>query len=464
MHCPIVKLNSSILATLLLTSLAASHAQEFAAEPDPAPFHVSLAAAVEQAHAKLWSGHVDAHGVIMDYIGEIPTPDDCAQGRPNAIGWRSPIANGAMFTGLYLPAACERAHRTQQAEDKAKAARLAQGLMKLSSVSDVPGFIARGLATDGRSHYPAGSDDQTHPWFLGLHAYLQSGLPDAAERHEIVSKMTEVASALEAAGWKCPCDGAFRGQSRGPFKGHLFRDAVRYLHLLRLMHEVTRDRVWLDRYRQALAERPEHSPQTRAEICAIGYAHDREAIKALDEIQLWIYVGSQAALAQLAAWETDPAIRTQFREGLARNAANARHSLETYRQFDHRDSSTFGHADWRAVYSTWFPQRTQADAEKLAKAEDKSRAGQRKDYEVRRMKNPLAAAAIIALTDVEADRAALERVLRHYDYSQLHLSEFFFAEYAHYALDPIPQPAAAQPGHRRLLQPKPDAGRAEQAR
>ena len=50
------------------------------------------------------------------------------------------------------------------------------------------------------------------------------------------------------------------------------------------------------------------------------------------------------------------------------------------------------------------------------------------------MRNPLAAAAIIALAGDGAGRDAVERTIRHYDYSKLHMSEFFFAECAYYAL------------------------------
>ena len=103
-----------------------------------------------------------------------------------------------MFTGIYLPAVCERARRSGNAADKAEAGRLAQGLLLLAaSVSDVPGFIARGIGTEGRCHYPLGSEDQTLPWFYGLHAYVLSGLPDEEERLQVVSKMREVAEALE---------------------------------------------------------------------------------------------------------------------------------------------------------------------------------------------------------------------------------------------------------------------------
>ncbi|MHB8901559.1 MAG: hypothetical protein ACYC6Y_22635, partial [Thermoguttaceae bacterium] len=179
-------------------------------------------AAVEQAHGELWRRMVDQYGIVRDYVGETPTPEDCSLGRPNAIGWWSPIENGPMFTGLYLPAACERARRSGDPADKAKARRLAKGLLKCASVSDVVGFIARGVGTDGKCHYPLGSDDQTHPWFYGLHAYFRSDIPTKEERIVVAEKMAEVAGVLESTGWKCPCDGAFRGQFRGGFQGHLF--------------------------------------------------------------------------------------------------------------------------------------------------------------------------------------------------------------------------------------------------
>jgi hypothetical protein len=395
---------------------------------------LSDADAVEQAHRELWSRFVDPHGVIRDFVGEIPTPEDCAMGKPNAIGWWSPIENGPMFTGLYLPAACERARRSGNPTDRANAQRLAQGLLKCASVSDVPGFIARGMGTDGKCHYPLGSDDQTHPWFYGLHAYAMSGIPTAGERKQIADKMNEVADVLESTSWKCPCDGAFKGQFRGGFQGHLFRDAARYLYMLRAMYDVTGDRVWLDRYRKALAERPAKSDKTRIEICAIGYAADREAIRNIEQYSLWIYVGSQGSLARLVAMEADESLRAQYRAGLAINARNALPAVETHKEFDNGDTKVFGSANWRAVYTTWFPQETQADALKQSETGDKAKRGERKSYEAKYMRNPLAGAAIVALAGDVAGREAVERVIRHYDYSKLNMAEFFFVECAYYAL------------------------------
>jgi hypothetical protein len=416
------------LATLYVLLIAVASAAE-----TPSLKRTTLEA-VAQAHAELWNRRIDTHGVIRDYVGETPTPEDCALGRPNAIGWWSPIENGPMFTGLYLPAACERARRSGTAEDKDQARRLAQGLLKCASVSDVPGFIARGMGTDGTCHYPLGSDDQTHPWFYGLHAYFMSGIPSDGERQQIAGKMKDVAEVLEAASWRCPCAGAFKGQFRGSFQGHLFRDAARYLFLLRAMYDVTNDRVWLERYRKALAGRPAKSDLTRAQICAAGYGLDREAIKNIDEYQLWIYVGSQGSLAKLVAMESDETIRSQYRAGLRLNVNNVLVSVEAYQSFDNADTKVFGHAKWRECYTNWYPQATQAEAAKLSETGDKTKLGGRKHYESKFMRNPLAAAAIIALGGDGTGRDAVERTIRHYDYSKLNMSEFFFAECAYYSL------------------------------
>ena len=397
----------------------------------------ALAQAVDQAHSELWHRFVDPHGVIRDYVGELPTPEDCKLGKPNAIGWWSPIENGPMFNGLYLPAACERARRSGAASDAEQARRLAQGLMKCASVSSVPGFIARGLGSDGVCHYPLSSDDQTHPWFYGLHAYLKSGLPTAEERKQIVAKVKEVADALEATQWRVPCEGDFKGDFRGGFTGHLFRDAARYLYLLRATHEITGDPVWLERYHKARAERPAPAGKTRVEICAEGYPYDREAIPHIDESQLWIYVGSQASLARLIAMETDESLRAAYRAGLAVNATNALPAIKAHATFDNHDTKVFGNANWRALYPTWFPQPTQEDARKLSQIADNTKRGQRKDYESRYMKNPLAGAAIVALLGDGTERAAIERAIRQYDYAKLNMAEFFFAECAFYALPEV---------------------------
>ena len=428
--------NLYFVSFALLLASQTGRAEEIVPLNEVSPERV--AAAIEKAHTVLWSKFIGADGLIHDYVGELPTPEDCELGRPNAIGWWSPIENGPMFTGTYLATICERCRRSGEAEDREKARRLAQGLLKCASVSDVPGFIARGMGTDGKCHYPMGSQDQTHPWFYGLHAYATSGIPSAEERKAVATKMEEVAEALEALSWRCPCDGAFKGQFRGAFKTFRHHGAVMYLFILRAMHDVTGDRVWLERYQTAINERSEKTGKTRLAICAEGYPHDREQIKNIDRGALWIYVSSQGALARLVDWETEEEVRAQYRAGLATNARAAMAVIGTYRMFDNSDTKVFGHARWREGYPGWFPQKTQADAMKMAVTRDQEILGERKSYEASRMRNPLAAAALISLAGYQDGFESVRLAICHYDYMRLNMAELFFAECAYYALPVAP--------------------------
>jgi hypothetical protein len=89
------------------------------------------------------------------------------------------------------------------------------------------------------------------------------------------------------------------------------------------------------------------------------------------------------------------------------------------------------------VYATWFPQPTQAEAERLAKIVDTKKRGPRKGYESSSMRNPLAAAAIVALSGDPAGSPAVLKAVSHYDYAKLNMAELFFAEVAYYALPEV---------------------------
>jgi len=396
-------------------------------------YHTSVSNALEQAHTELWSNGIDKFGIILDYVADLPTPEDCILGKPNAIGWWSPIENGPMFTGLYLPAMCEKARRSNSDIDKENARKLAKGLLKCSSVSEVPGFIARGVGSDGHCHYPMGSDDQTHPWFYGLYVYLKSEIPSGVEKEQIIREMEKVANVLQANDWQCPCDGDFKSQFRGSFKGHLFRDAVRYLFILKAMSEVTNQPIWQERYNTALFQKPEHSDLTRLEISSLGYEYDLKAIPDINISNLWIYVGTQGSLAQLVTMEEDPKISAQYKLGIELDAIKAFSSVHKFHEFNNHDTKVFGHSKWREGYNVWFKQTTQKEAEKLAKTGDKAILGERKSYEARYVKHPLAAATILAFSGNDNYRHLIESIICHYDYSKLSMNEYFLAECAYYA-------------------------------
>ena len=399
----------------------------------PVSAQSNLSKKIEEANEQLWTKFIDKYGIVNDYVGERPTPFDCRLSRPNAFGWWTPIEDGAFFTGLYLVAASKRATLTGQAADKDKARILAQGLLKCSSVSDVPGFISRGVSTDGRTHYPNGSNDQTIPWFFGLYSYLNTDIPSVQERETIKGELIEVVNAVRLNGWKFPSDGMFTGGFRDNLLDNRFLEVPCYLLLLRVMYEITLDDDWLQRYYIAMKELPEGSTMTRAEICAEGISYD---VKMWGDRRdyLWIYVMKQAALVELGRLETDQSMKSKFIAGIHANKEFVQEFVKDFTQFDNDDNSVFGNSDWRACYPTWYPQLTLEEAIAISKIGDPEKIGSRKRYERTLMTNPLAAASIIALAGDKVHCGLLEKVITHYDYSRLNLAEFFYAEFAYYAM------------------------------
>lgn len=389
--------------------------------------------AANQANHELWNKFIDKYGIVNDFVGEIPTAMDCRLSRPNAFGWWTPIEDGAFFTGLYLAATCEKVKQTRSDIDKDKARILAQGLLKLSMVSDVPGFISRGVSTDGHTHYSNGSNDQTVPWFYGLFQYLKTDIPSIKEREIIKAKMVEVINALRLKDWEFPSDGMFTGLTRDDLKDNRFLEAPCYLYLLRGMYELTGNVDWLNWYKRAASEVPKGGIKTRSEVCAEGIPYDLAFWKGRkNNSYLWIYVMKQASLVELASLEKEASIKAKYKEGIKKNREFVLEVAKGYTKFDNKDSTIFGNTDWRACYTEWFPQFTIVEAIAVSKLRNDAKAGLRKNYERDYMTTPLAAASILALAENPEDCKLIDEVVSHYDYSKLFLSEFFYAEFAYY--------------------------------
>ena len=43
---------------------------------------------------RLANEFIGADGLVLDYVGDIPTPEEIAELKPNAMGWWCPIENG----------------------------------------------------------------------------------------------------------------------------------------------------------------------------------------------------------------------------------------------------------------------------------------------------------------------------------------------------------------------------------
>ena len=375
-----------------------------------------------EVNARLEHEFIGAEGLLLDYVGDIPCAEDIAELKPNAMGWWTPIENGSMFTGEWLPALM-----AEGVERRTLVERCVAGLIKMSEVSDVPGFIARGTGKDGKSHYPLGSNDQTDPWFFGLLEYCRWPFANPAIRTRVIERLVRHAMALEENGWGVPCDGAFKGENRGNLEARAmpFWGKSRLLYTLKSMYFLTGDAHWNELYGRIKAD-------GIAEIEAGGEI-DVKCFKPCFGDGAWIYVSTAQMLARLIEMEDNALDRARMRNGLAHYAARVAPSMELRAKYDNEMVRPFAYANWREGYN-WRPQKTQKDAESVAFSPRHEVLGSRKDHERRFMAIPLAAAAICSLADAGRYKDEILATLRYCDYATPNISEFFHAAIAAAAL------------------------------
>jgi hypothetical protein len=426
--------------TFLHTTLAATAGAAFFPRKISA---ADAATGAAQAHAEIWRRFVDKHGILLDFTDldgsvSLPTPEECREGKPNALGWWSPIENGAMLNGLYMDAAVNRWRHTKSAEDATKARRLMVGLLLLNEISDVNGFVGRGVSLDHEAHYPMGSNDQTLPWFLGLWRYLDSGLATKEERALITAHLFVTAEAIVAMKWAMPAEAPFN--KRGSFDGFTFDSAPRLLFVCKMMavtDEMPDKAKWDAMYRAALRERGGDEKLSRLEAC------ERGMVFHYAKYHSWTSCTCVGALRALWEMERDEAIQSAYARGLQASADLAFKSLPMARQFDNADTSHF-EMDWRkSMLPLWKPQQTEQEAQDLAHAQLKEfvKVSPRRGKETEFVREPAAAAWVVTLAPDAAilkQRAAdVERVIAHYDYAKLHYSQFFWVESAWWRLEDV---------------------------
>lgn len=442
----------NFLVPILTLAVTSSSSQITAAEP------ADETKAIKAAHKETWRRFINPHGLFYDYTGLdgavlVPTPEECQANKPNALGWWTPIENGAFFGGLYLDALCNRWRATKSKAAADEARKVAGGLLKLAEVGTAPGFVARGFATDGRSHWAASSSDQTYPWFYGLWRYATSGLPDDAERKRVAATLERVASGLEANDWKMPCDrkdfghfghwtGGFAG-TRGTLTGAepQFDAAARFLFVLRALHQVTGKARWLELYRAKLNEAPHASAKTRLQICANGvsYVAPGEPPRYPESPPIWTSASSQAGLRALVEMESNTVVRAEFQRGLDANAASAVRFVSRFRFYDNANTLAFD-INWRKLNDAWKPQAEIGEAVKVATLQYRlwNKQSPRRLAEAEQMRDPLFAAWIVALSGnsdlIAKARDDMRGALTHYQWEKLHTCLFFMAENVYWQL------------------------------
>lgn len=395
--------------------------------------------AVEAAHAEVWKRFVDQYNVVLDYTAldgsyPRPTPEDCREMKPSALSWGVPSEDGPMFNGLYLDAMCNRWKLTKNEADRVKARRLVDGLMFLATIGKTPGFIARGVATDGKTTYPMGSNDQTSPWLYGMWRYVTDGLATPEEKTKLVAKFVEIMNVIEKSGWKMPCDGP-PSEFRGDFAKAGWEGAPRMLFVTKAMHHFTGDARWHKLYIDAANEKIGNNQRPRIEFCRTGLVFDP------GQGARHSWTGSAGVVCLRALWEMeqDPALKAAYAEGLRASAALSAKSLPLIEKFDVNGTEVFN-PDWRVMNGAWKPQHSEADAVAVANAglRLQSKASPRLHIEKDYLREPCFAAWVVALcpdADVlKEHHAAIEKVITHYRYDRVHLSQFFPVESAWYRL------------------------------
>ncbi len=400
--------------------------------------HAGIDGAVEKANSELWRRFIDPRwNTFYDHAGPdgevvIPTPEECRANKPNALSWDISITDGSMFGGLYMEAAINRWTITNRDEDREKAHRIALGLMKLATVGQTKGFLARGLTADGSAHYPLSSNDQAMPWLYGMWRYVRSGIPDEAERGQVKAKIIEVLEALESHKWKVPGDRP-PFDYFGEFDSFGWQGASRLLFLLKMGADVGGDSRWEEEYRRAVAERNPKGKESRLDFCAKGM------VPALQSWHTWTFCPGVAGLRGLWEMESDPALKAAYEEGLRASAAVAAESLPLALEFDNNDKQRFL-LDWREINALWREQGSVREARDLAMKQLAllDSLSPRRVYENRLVREPLFAAWVITLCpDREILRwhaPAILKVIRHYRFDRLYISQFFPAELAYYRL------------------------------
>ena len=393
-----------------------------------------LLACAENVHRNIWGRFIGADNVLYDYVGlsgevSLPTPAECAENKPNAFGWWSPIEDGAFFNGDYLLSQCARYERLRTDESRVKVRRLVSGLHLLQDVCATPGMIARGVGSDGRCHYPCSSNDQVIPWMLGLWRYLSTDIPTVAERDDCRSRLAREIEALRSNNWVIP--GERPGFERGDLLHEEWEGTLNAGHIAiatKILAELTGGTE--ERAHLQLLHTPMRSGKTRLEAMAEGFS-----MIEWQSAYCWFTSHSQYAVRELYRLESDPERKSKYLDGLRTFGRVAAEGIMRYRDFVRGQQRQFT-PEWRGMLSEWKPQNCSADAGKVAGPENRLWGdicpAVREDKAT--LHHALPAAWIVTMSeDPELIRRWLPEIvnaLEWFDYDQAHYGTLFFAENA----------------------------------
>ena len=370
----------------------------------------------ERIHEILEKRFFSGDNILYDYAGihgeaVIPSAEECLANQPNAFAWNTPIENGGFFNGDLLTGLCDLYEKFPSEKLKSQMQRLFRGLCWLQDCSPVKGCILRGIASDGKSFYPASSDDQVIPFLLGLWRFSQSAASTQEEKADCRRRCFETVSALKNNRWIIP--GARKGFERGNIAGKAKCN----------MGNILLAAMILDQEAPGGISEFDRILEERKDVVFAGYPD-------ISANACW-YSSHNYYILSMAA-DACPAYREQIRNALRITAETASKWIGCWKQYVPGLAFT---PDWHPLNSLWHEQKNTKDAVDITGAAFWSLWSETCPAvmnERQSVMSAFAAAWIVLLSGDEAIIAKAEpdilEALDRVPFDGLYYSPFFFAE------------------------------------
>ena len=393
----------------------------------------------EMLHEIVWKRYIRfPFGHLLDYAEPdgstiFPTKEQCEADFPNPMGWWTPSENGSFFTGLYLAALTEKYKLCLSEKTADEINLLIEGLFLNQDISEVDGFIARGVANDGISHYKLSSEDQVGPWVYGLWcAYFCDAVSEDV-KSEIAVHIEHELEGLYKNGFDIPCE--WKGHNWGSFIHADFRGCAKLLGCVMAAYTVTGKKKWLDLYEKLAEEKPD-GIFTRAEICRNGLAPDM--VKNNGLIQFWIHACAHLFVKMLVS--CDKKREQLYREGLRNNGVTAVKFLDGYKDYLSVKGKAFD-TDWTKISHLYRKPENPTDGMNIALEQNRywmKEIVPERHAEHNMLGNMLFASVICATSENESVKVYAEKkineAIKAIDWQSLNLSYAFVAESVLYYL------------------------------
>lgn len=372
------------------------------------------------------------YGHVLDYSAPniddtpIPTKEECEKGMPNALSWWLPIENGSFFTSLYLYALMDKYDAVDDEGLNNDVMTLLNGLYVFQDVCKQKGFICRGVADDGVSHYPLGSDDQTGPWVMALYRLYRSPKISDEIKTEIKERIKAVADTLYENGFDLVTE--YEGIYRGSFANPDWRGCCNNLFVHGVMSELFGGE-WTDRFKAAKHEHPKGSIFERLQIVSHGFASDMVHNNGL--IQFWIDICNHICLKELAV--IDEKEKDMYLRGTMLNGATVQRFMRNYKLYIPNQKMDYDFRKLNHLYEP-FDGDTGHEATKAIKQcqywEENIAPARKQEHHVLGQSLFAIWTAVTSGYEpvIEDAKKALEECLEVVDFEKLHLCYSFVAE------------------------------------